>query len=218
LESATAAITNGGVSAIDVPGALAVDLGVSGTSASRLALGYQSSNISLAAELSALESNGQGEVVSQPKIITGDKQKAVIKSGQQIPFLQSAPNGGTTVNFEEAVLKLEVTPNITPDDRILMDLVINQDSLGDFINGQFNSQIPIIDTTELITQVLVKNGETIVLGGVFQISDVTETTQTPFLGDIPYLGRLFKRTTERKDKIETLIFITPRILSDDLLD
>ncbi|MFT4997102.1 MAG: type IV pilus assembly protein PilQ [Flavobacteriales bacterium] len=218
LESATAAITNGGVSAIDVPGALAVDLGVSGTSASRLALGYQSSNISLAAELSALESNGQGEVVSQPKIITGDKQKAVIKSGQQIPFLESAPSGGTTVKFEEAVLKLEVTPNITPDDRILMDLVINQDSLGDFINGQFNSQIPIIDTTELITQVLVKNGETIVLGGVFQISDVTETTQTPFLGDIPYLGRLFKRTTERKDKIETLIFITPRILSDDLLD
>jgi type IV pilus assembly protein PilQ len=218
LESATAAITNGGVSAIDVPGALAVDLGVSGTSASRLALGYQSSNISLAAELSALESNGQGEVVSQPKIITGDKQKAVIKSGQQIPYLEAAPNGGTTVNFEEAVLKLEVTPNITPDDRILMDLVINQDSLGDFINGQFNSQIPIIDTTELITQVLVKNGETIVLGGVFQISDVTETTQTPFLGDIPYLGRLFKRTTERKDKIETLIFITPRILSDDLLD
>jgi type IV pilus assembly protein PilQ len=218
LESATTAIANGGVTAIDVPGSLAVDLGVAGSSASRLALGYQSSDISLAAELSALESNGQGEVVSQPKIITGDKQKAVIKSGQQIPYLEAAANGGTTVNFEEAVLKLEVTPNITPDDRILMDLVINQDSLGDFINGQFNSQIPIIDTTELITQVLVKNGETIVLGGVFQISDVTETTQTPFLGDIPYLGRLFKRTTVRKDKIETLIFITPRILSDDLLD
>ncbi|MFQ3322615.1 MAG: type IV pilus assembly protein PilQ [Pseudomonadales bacterium] len=218
LESATSAIANGGVAAINVPGSLAVDLGVEGSSASRLALGYQSSDISLAAELSALESNGQGEVVSQPKIITGDKQKAVIKSGQQIPYLEAAANGGTTVNFEEAVLKLEVTPNITPDDRILMDLVINQDSLGDFINGQFNSQIPIIDTTELITQVLVKNGETIVLGGVFQISDVTETTQTPFLGDIPYLGRLFKRTTVRKDKIETLIFITPRILSDDLLD
>lgn len=218
LESATNAITNGGVAAADVAGALAVDLGVSGAGASRLALGYQSADISLAAELSALESNGQGEVVSQPKIITGDKQKATIKSGQQIPYLESSASGGTTVNFEEAVLKLEVTPNITPDDRILMDLVINQDSLGDFINGEFNSQIPIIDTTELITQVLVKNGETIVLGGVFQISDVTATTQTPFLGDIPYLGRLFKRTTVRKDKIETLIFITPRILSDDLLD
>jgi type IV pilus assembly protein PilQ len=218
LESATTAITNGSVGAADVAGALAVDLGVAGAGASGLALGYQSTDISLAAELSALESNGQGEVVSQPKIITGDKQKAVIKSGQQIPYLESSASGGTTVNFEEAVLKLEVTPNITPDDRILMDLVINQDSLGDFINGEFNSQIPIIDTTELITQVLVKNGETIVLGGVFQISDITETTQTPFLGDIPYLGRLFKRTTERKDKVETLIFITPRILSDDLLD
>ena len=218
LKSATSAVANGGVSAIDVPGSLAVDLGVSGAGASRLALGYQSSDISLAAELSALESNGQGEVVSQPKIITGDKQKATIKSGQQIPYLESSASGGTTVNFEEAVLKLEVTPNITPDDRILMDLVINQDSLGEFINGEFNSQIPIIDTTELITQVLVKNGETIVLGGVFQVSDVTATTQTPFLGDIPYLGRLFKRTTESKDKIETLIFITPRILSDDLLD
>jgi type IV pilus assembly protein PilQ len=218
LESATSAITNGLVSAADVPGSLAVDLGVSGGGASRLALGYQSSDISLAAELSALESNGQGEVVSQPKIITGDKQKATIKSGQQIPYLESSASGGTTVSFEEAVLKLEVTPNITPDDRILMDLVINQDSLGEFINGEFNSQIPIIDTTELITQVLVKNGETIVLGGVFQVSDVTATTKTPFLGDIPYLGRLFKRTTESKDKIETLIFITPRILSDDLLD
>jgi type IV pilus assembly protein PilQ len=218
LESATSAITNGLVSAADVPGSLAVDLGVSGGGASRLALGYQSSDISLAAELSALESNGQGEVVSQPKIITGDKQKATIKSGQQIPYLESSASGGTTVSFEEAVLKLEVTPNITPDDRILMDLVINQDSLGEFINGEFNSQIPIIDTTELITQVLVKNGETIVLGGVFQVSDVTATTKTPFLGDIPYLGRLFKRTTESKDKIETLIFITPRILSDDLLE
>jgi type IV pilus assembly protein PilQ len=211
-------IRDGGNVNVPFPDALLVDLGVQGAGASSFAIGYTTADYLLAAELSALESNGQGEVVSQPKIITGDKQKATIKSGQQVPYLQSSASGGTTVSFKDAVLKLDVTPNITPDDRILMDLVINQDSIGDLINGQFNSQIPVIDTTELITQVLVRNGETVVLGGVFQISDVTETIKTPYLGDIPYLGRFFKRTTSRKDKIETLIFITPRILSDDLLD
>ena len=218
VESVTGLITDQADLATQAAQSLVVDLGVSGAGSSAIALGYQSADISLAAELSALESNGQGEVVSQPKIITGDKQQATIKSGQQIPYLESSANGGTTVNFEEAVLALDVTPTITPDDKILMDLVINQDALGDLINGEFNSQIPIIDTTELVTKVLVDNGETIVLGGVFQTTDVTEVTKTPFLGDIPYLGSLFKRTTNRKDKIETLIFITPRILSDDLLD
>ncbi len=200
------------------PEALVVDLGVQQAGATSFAVDYVSDRLNLSAELSALESNGEGEVVSQPKVITGDKQQATIKSGQQVPYLESSSSGRTTVKFKDAVLKLDVTPNITPDDRIIMDLVINQDEVGGFINGEFNSQIPIIDTTELVTQVLVDNGETIVLGGVFQLQDLTSVTKTPFLGDIPYLGRLFRRTSQSKEKTETLIFITPRILSDNLLD
>ena len=200
------------------PEALVVDLGVQQAGATSFAVDFVSDRLNLTAELSALESNGEGEVVSQPKVITGDKQQATIKSGQQVPYLESSSSGRTTVKFKDAVLKLDVTPNITPDDRIIMDLVINQDEVGGFINGEFNSQIPIIDTTELVTQVLVDNGETIVLGGVFQLQDLTSVTKTPFLGDIPYLGRLFRRTSQTKEKTETLIFITPRILSDNLLD
>lgn len=203
---------------LQFPDALVVDLGVEASSATSFAVDFVNDRVNLSAELSALESNGKGEVVSQPKVITGDKQQATIKSGQQVPYLESSSSGRTTVNFKDAVLKLDVTPNITPDDRIIMDLVINQDEVGGFINGEFNSQIPIIDTTELVTQVLVDNGETIVLGGVFQLQDITQVTKTPFLGDIPYLGRLFRRTSESKEKTETLIFITPRILSDNLLD
>lgn len=203
---------------LQFPDALVVDLGVQKAGATSFAIDYINDRFDLTAELSALESNGQGEVVSQPKVITGDKQQATIKSGQQVPYLESSSSGRTTVKFKDAVLKLDVTPNITPDDRIIMDLVINQDEVGGFINGEFNSQIPIIDTTELVTQVLVDNGETIVLGGVFQLQDLTSVTKTPYLGDIPYLGRLFRRTTQSKEKTETLIFITPRILSDNLLD
>lgn len=203
---------------LQFPDALVVDLGVQKAGATSFAIDYVSDRINIAAELSALESNGQGEVVSQPKVITGDKQQATIKSGQQVPYLESSSSGRTTVKFKDAVLKLDVIPNITPDDRIIMDLVINQDEVGGFINGEFNSQIPIIDTTELVTQVLVDNGETIVLGGVFQLQDLTSVTKTPYLGDIPYLGRLFRRTSQTKEKTETLIFITPRILSDNLLD
>ncbi len=203
---------------LQFPDALVVDLGVQQAGATSFAVDFVNDRVNLTAELSALESNGRGEVVSQPKVITGDKQQATIKSGQQVPYLESSSSGRTTVKFKDAVLKLDVTPNITPDDRIIMDLVINQDEVGGFINGEFNSQIPIIDTTELVTQVLVDNGETIVLGGVFQLQDITQVTKTPYLGDIPYLGRLFRRTSQSKEKTETLIFITPRILSDNLLD
>lgn len=203
---------------LEFPDALVVDLGVQKAGATSFAVDFVNDRVNLNAELSAIESNGEGEVVSQPKVITGDKQQATIKSGQQVPYLESSSSGRTTVKFKDAVLKLDVTPNITPDDRIIMDLIINQDEVGGFINGEFNSQIPIIDTTELVTQVLVDNGETIVLGGVFQMQDITQVTKTPYLGDIPYLGRLFRRTTQDKEKTETLIFITPRILSDNLLD
>jgi len=173
---------------------------------------------SISAELSALEASGQGEVVSQPKIITGDKQEASIKSGTEIPYQEGAASGATTVSFKEAVLQLKVTPNITPDDRILLDLVVNQDSVGDLVPSGTGGLIPTIDTTELTTQVLVGNGETVVLGGVFQNEDLTQISKVPFLGDIPYLGNFFRSTTTKTSKTETLIFITPRILSEALVD
>lgn len=197
--------------------ALAVDLGVGGPTGS-FSLGYIGSDVALSFELSALESQGRGEIVSQPKVITGDKQLAVIKSGTEVPYQESSGNGETTVTFKEAVLKLEVTPSITPDDRIIMDLNITQDSVGDLVPSGNGGFIPTIDTTELETQVLVGNGETVVLGGVFRTEDVKSETKVPFLGDIPYLGRLFKQTSIRQVKAETLIFITPRILADTLID
>ncbi|MDB2616797.1 type IV pilus secretin PilQ, partial [Luminiphilus sp.] len=198
-------------------GAALVDLGVS-QATSGFAVGFTSNDLFLTAELSALESSGQGEVVSQPKIITGDKQLATIKSGSEIPYQEGAASGATTVSFKEAVLKLEVTPNITPDDRILLDLVVNQDSLGDLVPSGTGGLIPTINTTQLTTQVLVGNGETVVLGGVFQNEEITQVRKVPFLGDIPYLGTLFKNTANKTSKTETLIFITPRILSEALLD
>ncbi len=203
---------------ISFPDALNVDLGVTEIGASSFSIGFNGDGFLLDLELSAFESAGHGEVVSQPKVITGDKQQATIKSGTEVPFLESSSSGRTTVKYKDAVLKLDVTPNITPDDRILMRLVINQDSIGGFISGENNSQVPLIDVTELITEVLVGNGETVVLGGVFRTEDVRTEVKTPFLGDLPYIGRLFRRTNDRQVKTETLIFITPRILADTLID
>jgi type IV pilus assembly protein PilQ len=202
---------------LQLPGALMVDLGV-GTATSGFAVGFTSNDIFLTAELSALESAGRSEVVSQPKVITGDKQQATIKSGTEIPFQQAAASGATAVQFKEAVLKLDVTPNITPDDRILLDLIINQDSIGDLVPSGQGGLIPAIDTTELTTQVLVGNGETVVLGGVFRTENLETTSKVPFFGDIPYVGALFKNESTQRAKTETLIFITPRILADTLLD
>ena len=200
-----------------VPDALNVDLGATNP-VGTVAIGYLSRDVNLQMELSAQESLGRGEIVSQPKVITGDKQQATIKSGTEIPYQQSAANGETTISFKEAVLKLDVTPSITPDDRIIMDLVINSDSPGRFIATGNGGSVPQIDTNSVKTQVLVNNGETVVLGGVFKSTDLTTTDKVPFLGDIPYVGRLFKRTDITKTKQELLIFITPRILADTLID
>ena len=194
------------------PGALAVDLGVSGDGASSFAIGWGSDDFLVDLELSALESDGQAEVVSQPRVVTADRQTASIKSGEEIPYQEAASSGATSVSFKEAVLSLEVTPQITPDDKIIMDLVVNQDSRGEVTAG-----IPSINTNEVTTQVLVGNGETVVLGGIFQSEVATQTTKTPFLGDIPYLGRIFKRTEHIDERSELLIFITPKIIKNDLL-
>ena len=202
---------------VTAPSAPFVDLGVAeGTSG--FAVGFTSTDLFLTAELSALEASGEGEVVSQPKVITGDKQKASIKSGTEIPYQEGAASGATTTAFKEAVLKLDVTPNITPDDRVLLDLVVNQDSVGALVPSGNGGFIPTIDTTELTTQVLVGNGETVVLGGVFKNEELVKVEKVPFLGDIPYLGKLFKSTANTQQKTETLIFITPRILSEALVN
>lgn len=210
-------IIDGLPGSVSLPGSLLVDLGVAEPAGS-FAVGFTSKDVFLTAELSALEAVGKGEVVSQPKVITGDKQKASIKSGTEVPYQESSAGGATATQFKEAVLQLDVTPNITPDDRILLDLVINQDSIGDLVPSGNGGSIPTIDTTELTTQVLVGNGETIVLGGVFRTEDLEKVSKVPVLGDIPIMGQFFKSTSTSRTKTETLIFITPRILADSLLD
>ena len=209
-------VINGTQPSVDYPGALLVDLGVASNSG--FAVGFTSGDLFLTAELSALEAEGEGEVVSQPKVITGDKQQASIKSGTEIPYQESSASGETTTSFKDAVLALDVTPNITPDDRIMLDLQVNQDSVGELVPSGRGGFIPSIDTTQLNTQVLVGNGETVVLGGVFKTEDINAVNKVPFFGDIPYVGAFFRSESISHKKTETLIFITPRILADTLLD
>jgi type IV pilus assembly protein PilQ len=193
------------------PDALAVDLGVEELNTSSFAIGFSGSSGIIELELSALESSGNGEVIARPKVTTQDKVTAVIRSGVLIPYQAQAGGtaGGSTTEFQEAVLSLEVTPQITPDGRIIMQLLINQDSVQP--NG---GQVPAINTNSVETSVLVDNGETIVLGGVFREEVTTLETKTPVLGDIPYLGRLFKRTANESRRTELLIFITPKVISE----
>lgn len=196
---------------ISFPDAYVVDLGVSDVGATSLAVGIQTFDYLLDLELSAVETDGNAEIVSQPRVITADGQTASIQSGTEIPYQEASSSGATSVSFKSAVLRLEVTPQITPDDRIIMDLKINQDSIGEVTLAG-----PTIDTNALETQVLVENGETIVLGGIFRSEETNFTTKTPFLGDIPFLGVLFRRTEHVESKAELLIFITPRLVKDTL--
>ena len=162
-------------------------------------------------ELSALEADNRGKVVSSPRVITADKKKAVISQGTEIPYLTASASGATTVSFKPAVLELAVTPRITPDDRIIMDLEVKKDSVGQIFNG-----IPSVDTKKVTTQVLVDNGDTIVLGGIFEQTTRTTVDKVPFLGDVPVIGHLFRRTAKQDDKTELLIFVTPKIVKDTL--
>ncbi|MFN3397954.1 MAG: type IV pilus secretin PilQ [Sulfurimicrobium sp.] len=195
------------------PDDLAVDLGVDRAGASSIALGLiDSDNLILDLELSALQSDGKGEVVATPKVLTADKQKAKISTGSQIPYQEASSSGATTTRFKEAELSLEVTPSITPDGRINMELMVNNDSIGEILpNGAVT-----INTNRVTTNVLVDDGQTVVLGGVFRTETAKGVTKTPFLGDIPYLGRLFRKDVTRNDKQELLIFVTPRLVSDAL--
>ena len=195
-------------------GILATDLGISDPGAA-FSLSYLSNNLLIDLELSALESGGFGEIVSQPKVLTADKKKASIKSGVEIPYQAVTNNGdaaGAVVEtqFKEAVLQLEVTPQITPDNRVIMDILVKQDSVGSFtVNGE-----PAINVTEISTQALVGNGQTLVLGGIFQSEELTGDQKVPILGDLPLVGNLFKKQMRTRDKREILIFITPKIIGN----
>ncbi|MGE5616845.1 MAG: type IV pilus secretin PilQ [Bacillota bacterium] len=168
-------------------------------------------------ELSALEADNRGKVVSSPRVITADKKKAIITQGTEIPYQTASASGATTVSFKPATLELSVTPRITPDDRIIMDLDVKKDTLGQLVNAGAAGNIPSIDTRKISTQVLVDNGDTIVLGGIFEQETRITTNKVPFLGDIPIVGNLFKRTTQQDDKTELLIFVTPKIVKDTMM-
>lgn len=178
---------------------------------SLLRVGVAGDRARLQLALQAMESRGRGEVISRPRLVTGNRRTASIKSGIQIPFQESAPNGRTTVQFKDAVLRLDVTPVITPDDKISLDLIINQDAPGSSLETE-TGQVPTINTTELRTRILLAENETAALGGVLRNEENLSRSKTPFLGDVPLMGRLFRRSNRQRIKTETLIFITPQIL------
>ena len=183
--------------------------------AGRIALAVLESDFLVDLELSALEAEGAGEIVSTPRVITANQKEASIKQGVEIPYQQSASSGATTVQFKEAVLELTVTPQITPDNNIIMDLSVSKDNVGDIIStGGLGGTVPSIDTRSVETQVLVADGQTVVLGGIYETERRETVTKVPFLGDIPFVGRLFKSTQRINNKAELLIFVTPRILEE----
>ena len=190
---------------------LLVDLPVANPSgALGIALGKLGSNL-LALELSAMQLEDRGEVISSPRVITSNQQEASIQQGVEIPYQEASSSGATSVSFKEAVLELKVTPQITPDDRIIMDLNVSKDSVGQIFAG-----VPSIDTRNVSTRVLVDNGETLVLGGIYEQERGKEVERVPFVGELPGVGGLFKTERTRNDKCEMLIFVTPKIIKQSL--
>ena len=166
-------------------------------------------------ELTALEAEGRGEIVSTPRVITANQKEARIEQGVEIPYQQSASSGATTIQFKKAVLSLVVTPQITPDNNVIMDLKVHKDSVGEIIStGGLGGTVPSIDTRSIETQVLVADGQTVVLGGIYETERRETVLKVPLLGDIPVLGYLFKSTKFSNSKAELLIFVTPRILEE----
>ncbi|WP_404376889.1 type IV pilus secretin PilQ [Vreelandella aquamarina] len=193
-------------------GGLAVDLGSSAAANTGFSFGYLSGDILLDLELRALESEGKSQTISQPRVITANQRTATIRQGEERAFQSVDAEGNPDTEFKEAELSLEVTPQITPDNRIIMDLVIKNDS---FRESEFGGEPPI-DTNQIETQVLVDNGQTVVLGGILTTEQLSQMAKTPLLGDLPLLGRLFRYTEESNEKVELLVFITPRLLDDGL--
>lgn len=165
-------------------------------------------------ELSAAQAEGNGEVISSPRVITANQKEAKIEQGVEIPYQEASSSGATSTSFKDAVLSLTVTPQITPDDRIIMDLEVTKDSVGELVSDGFGGRVPSIDTRAVSTQVLVNNGQTVVLGGIYETERGEQTTKVPYLGDIPGLGVLFRSTKVVSNKSELLIFVTPKILKE----
>jgi type IV pilus assembly protein PilQ len=182
-----------------------------GSSAATFALSLFSAgaNRFLNLEISALEADGKGKIVSSPRIITADQVKASIRQGSKIPYQKATSSGATSVEFIDAVLKLEVTPQITPEGNVIMTVEVNKDSIGTVFGG-----VPSINTKSVQTQVLVENGGTVVIGGIFEQNELEQVQKVPLLGDVPYLGNLFKTRTKTADKTELLIFLTPKVVTD----
>jgi type IV pilus assembly protein PilQ len=165
-------------------------------------------------ELSAAQTEGKSETISSPRVITANQKEATILQGTEIPYQESASSGATTTQFKDAVLSLKVTPLITPDNRVVMDIDVRDDAVGQNVLSATGGSVPSIDTREIITQVLVNDGQTVVLGGILETTKTKSIEKVPYLGDIPVLGHLFKSTTDINNKTELLIFITPKILRE----
>lgn len=190
-----------------------VDLGATDAVAG-LGIGFITDNVILDLQLSAMEKTGNGEVISQPKVVTSDKETAKILKGTEVPYQEASSSGATTVSFKEAALSLEVTPQITPDNRIIMEVKVNKDE-PDYPNAILG--VPPIKKNEVNAKVLVNDGETIVIGGVFSNTQSKSVEKVPLLGDIPFVGRLFRRDTVTDSKNELLVFITPRIMNNQAI-
>lgn len=190
---------------------LGVNLPAVGANVGAIAFSVLSGGTLIDLEISALQSENKGEVISSPRVVTADRHEAFIEQGVEIPYLSASSSGATSVEFKKAVLKIQVTPQITPDDRIIMDLQVNKDTVGEIFSG-----IPSIDTREVQTQVLVNNGDTIVLGGIYEQVTRDDIEKVPFLGDLPLIGFFFRHTIESDDKAELLIFVTPKILKESI--
>jgi type IV pilus assembly protein PilQ len=208
--------SNGTIFPVDVPGGIGgadrlnVNMPVVGAAGS-IAFTVLSGGNLLDLELSAMQAEDNGEIISSPRVVTSDRHEAFIEQGVEIPYLSATSSGATQVQFKKAVLSIKVTPQITPDDRVIMDLSVNKDAVG-----QVFANIPSIDTRQVNTQVLVDNGDTIVLGGIYETETREEIDKVPVLGDLPLIGALFRHSLESIEKQELLIFVTPKILKDTL--
>ncbi len=198
-----------------VPSRLNFNLPAGGNAGS-IAFAILGSNTLIDLELSALQIEGRGEVISSPRVVTSDQREAVIRQGTQIPFQQAASSGATSVSFKDAVLSLTVTPQITPDDRIMMNLRVTKDSVGAVLPTAEGGSAPSIDTREISTEVLVRSGETVVLGGIHEQTKRQDITKIPFFGDIPFIGALFRNKSIVDNNTELLIFVTPKVLKDNI--
>ena len=182
--------------------------------AGRIAMTLLDSDYIVDLELSAAQAEGRGEIISSPRLVTANQREATIEQGVEIPYQESSSSGATTTSFKKAVLSLKVTPQITPDNRVILDLTVAKDSVGQLVASATGGFVPSIDTREIVTQVLVNDGQTVVLGGILETERREAESKVPLLGDVPVLGYLFKKRTSSDNKDELLIFVTPRILRE----